>query len=84
MGPERLTLRMEGDLIEKAKRVAKERDTSVSRMVAGFFEGLESGRSGRRGCGPVTNRLRGSLKPKEGVPSSDEEDYRRHLEEKHG
>lgn len=36
MKREKLTLRLDRDLIEKAKRVARERDTSVSGMVAGF------------------------------------------------
>jgi hypothetical protein len=49
MKREKLTLRLERDLIEKAKRVAKERETSVSGMVAGFFDNLESPPSrGRR------------------------------------
>lgn len=80
----KLTLRMEGALIEKAKRVAKERDTSVSRMVAGFFDSLERTRSTNRRHGPITSRLRGSLKPEAGRSPSDKEDYRRYLEEKHG
>ncbi len=84
MKHEKLTLRMEWALIEKAKRVAKERDTSVSRMVAGFFDSLERTRSTDRQRGPITSRLRGSLKPEEGRPQSDREDYLRHLEEKHG
>lgn len=84
MKSEKLTLRLEGALIEKAKRVAGERDTSVSRMVAGFFENLERTGSEDRQHGPITSRLRGSLKPKGGRPSSDREDYLRYLEEKHG
>lgn len=84
MGHEKLTLRMEGALIEKAKRVARERGTSVSRMVAGFFEGLEGRPLVDRSYGPLTSRLRGSLKPKEGKALSDREDYLRYLEEKHG
>lgn len=84
MKSEKLTLRMEKDLIEKAKRVAEERDTSVSRMVAGFFESLERTRSVDRRHGAITSRLRGSLKPEEGRLQSGEEDYLRHLEEKHG
>jgi len=85
MGQEKLTLRMEEALIERAKRVAGERGTSVSSMVAGFFEGLEGApRSGRR-HGEITGRLRGSLRPKEGdLPVTDEEDYLRRLREKHG
>lgn len=83
MKQEKLTLRLEGALIEKAKRVAGERGTSVSRMVAGFFDNLENHPTGE-GYGPITSRLRGSLKPTEGEPLADREDYRRHLEEKHG
>ncbi len=84
MKREKLTLRMEGALIEKAKRVAKERDTSVSSMVAGFFDSLDRTRSTNRRHGQITSRLRGSLKPEEGRLQSDREDYLRYLEEKHG
>ena len=41
MKTEKLTLRLEGELIERAKLAARERGTSVSRMVAGFFESIE-------------------------------------------
>ena len=71
-------------MIAKAKRVAKERGTSVSGIVTGFFESLESRGSAERRHGPITSRLRGSLKPEGGRPSSDREDYLRYLEEKHG
>lgn len=81
---EKLTLRMERDLIEKAKRVARERGASVSGMVAGFFDSLEGTHPAGRRHGPITSRLRGSLKPEEGRPRLDEEDYLRRLEEKHG
>ncbi len=84
MGGEKLTLRIDGALIEKAKRIAGERGTSVSGMVAGFFEGLEGNTSAGRRHGPITSRLRGSLRPMDGGPPFDEEDYARHLEEKHG
>ncbi len=82
MKHEKLTLRMEKALIEKAKRHARERGTSVSKMVAGFFESLERPDDEERG--PITHRLRGSLKPPDNRPPSDEGDYLRHLEEKHG
>ncbi len=84
MKHEKLTLRLEGALIEKAKRFARDHDTSVSRMVAGFFENLERPRLTDRRHGRITSRLRGSLKPEEGRPQSDREDYLRYLEEKHG
>jgi hypothetical protein len=54
-------------------------------MVAGFFESLERPKATHdRRHGPITSRLRGSLKPEEGQPQSDKEDYLRYLEEKHG
>lgn len=85
MEQEKLTLRMEKNLIEKAKRHARERDTSVSKMVAVFFESLGRPGDAQRGTGPVTSRLRGSLKPADDrSPPAGEEDYLRHLEEKHG
>lgn len=83
MEHEKLTLRIEKSLIEGAKRHARQRNTSVSKMVAGFFESLERPGVERR-PGPITTRLRGSLKPANGSPSADEGDHRRHLEEKHG
>lgn len=82
MKHEKLTLRLEKTLIEAAKRHARERDTSVSRMVAAFSESLERPGGGERG--PITARLHGLLKPADGKPPSDEKDYLRHLEEKHG
>jgi hypothetical protein len=84
MKREKLTLRLERDLIEKAKRVAGERGTSVSGMVAVFFDHLESPPSRGLRHGKITSRLRGSLKPGDGEPQADVEDYLRHLEEKHG
>lgn len=84
MKREKLTLRLERDLIEKAKRVAEERKTSVSGMVAGFFDNLEGPPSRQRRHGPITSRLRGSLKPGDGEPQAEIADYLRHLEEKHG
>jgi hypothetical protein len=81
---ERLTLRLEEDLIAKAKRVARDRGTSVSRMVASFFDSLEDSRDTSRPHGPVTSRLRGSIRPAGEVAPTDEEDYRRYLVEKHG
>ncbi len=84
MKQEKLTLRMEKGLIEKAKRHARERGTSVSKMVAGFFESLERTGGAERLRGPITSRLRGSLKPADDGSSIDEKDYSRHLEDKHG
>lgn len=79
----KLTLRMERRLIQRAKRYARARGTSVSRLVAGFFALLGGKRATEGPEGdelpPVTRSLLGSLAGTE----LDEEDYRRYLEEKH-
>ena len=93
MKTEKLTLRLEGELIERAKLAARERGTSVSKMVAGFFESIEDPRILKRQdselLGEITRRLRGSIKPSEADGQAEpgslaEEDYRRHLERKYG
>lgn len=76
----KLTLRMDETLIEQAKREAKRRGKSLSRLVADYFERLERLRGeDENDLPPITKRLHGI------AAGSDltEEDYRRHLEEKH-
>lgn len=73
----KLTLRMDEDLIESAKRVARDRGTSLSRMVAEYFVRLED--SAPEDLPPVTRSLKGVAA---GV-NLEEEDYGRHLEGKY-
>lgn len=75
----KLTLRLEQELIERAKEIARRRGKSVSRMVADYFRTLESVETDDRELAPLTRSLRGILRE----AHVDEEDYRRHLEEKH-
>jgi len=76
----KLTLRMDDDLVRRAKAYARRSGRSVSALVADFFAQL-----GRRTAGdqaeltPTVRSLLGAL----GDGSGDERDYRRHLEEKH-
>lgn len=83
MDSEKLTLRLDKNLIDKAKKFALKHDTSVSRIVAGFFDNLEPPHPSLHQPGPITSRLRGSLKPKEGAREYDEDDYLHYLEQKH-
>jgi len=75
----KLTLRLERELIERAKKVAREKGKSVSRMVADYFRTLESTPTRDVEIGPLTRSLRGVLRGS----GADEEDHRRHLREKH-
>lgn len=75
----KLTLRMDEDLINRAKRTARDRGKSVSRLVADYFELLEGRESEETSLPPLTRSLLGVARGSELT----EDDYRRHLEEKH-
>ena len=74
----KLTLRLEEQLIERAKAHAKKRGKSVSQMVAEYFALLD--RDDRpEALAPLTRSLFGSLRG----AVVDEDTYREHIEEKY-
>ena len=76
----KLTLRIDDKLIERAKSHAQRTGKSVSRMVEDYFELLPDPRqTEHRPLPPIVSSLLGILRN----ANVDEEDYRRHLEEKH-
>lgn len=79
----KLTLRLEADLIEKAKQYAEKVGKSVSQMVADYFSFLAKNREPRafreEKLSPTVRSLFGVLKGK--VVNKDS--YRRYLEDKH-
>jgi hypothetical protein len=77
----KLTLRMEKVLVAKAKKEARQRGKSVSKMVAEYFTALGLGEEAPAGdtLPPVTASLFGLL----GKTSVSEKDYRRHLKDKY-
>lgn len=76
----KLTLRIDEELIERAKSYAHRSGKSVSRLVSDYLEMLpEPERHKARPLTPIVASLRGAL----AGSGLDEEDYRRHLEEKH-
>lgn len=76
----KLTLRLDQELIDVAKKTAADRGVSVSRIVANYFAGLRqvSRRESER-LAPLTASLLGVI---QGVPP-DKKAYRNHLERKH-
>jgi hypothetical protein len=76
----KLTLRLDEELIARAKAHAQKTGRSVSQMVGDYFALLES-RPGvtRATLPPVVQGLRGLLADAD----AREEDYHQHLEEKH-
>jgi len=76
----KLTLRIDEELIERAKSHARQSGRSVSQLVSDYLELLpRPERSSPRTLTPIVESLRGVL----AGSGLDEEDYRRHLEEKY-
>lgn len=76
---EKLTLRLDRALIEKAKRYSRAHGKSVSRLVADYFAVLDSGHEAGTPLPPLTASLRGALQGRE----VSEADYRAHLDAKY-
>ena len=74
----KLTLRVEDSLIQQAKDYAKEHDKSLSQIVADYFKALTESRK-KLESAPITQSLIGVLSPSE----IDEDDYKKHLEDKY-
>ncbi len=76
----KLTLRLDDQLIDKAKRYSDRSGKSVSQLVADFFAAIESDEDipGTE-ISPRVRSLRGAFKRS----TATEEDYRRYLEEKY-
>ncbi len=76
----KLTLRIDDELIKKAKRVARKRGKSLSRIVADYFNHIsaEDNRE-ESNLPPNVKSLYGSLANKK----VDESDYKKHLEQKY-
>jgi hypothetical protein len=76
----KLTLRLDGDLIRRAKSSAKRRGKSVSQLVADYLASLEeTPREPRLEITPIVRSLKGALRG----AHLHLEDYRRHLEDKY-
>lgn len=76
----KLTLRLEENLVRKAKSYARRKGTSLSQMVAYYFRFLQSGKiEPRKTSAPITASLRGLLRN----AALSEKDYKKYLKEKH-
>ncbi|MDO8880658.1 MAG: DUF6364 family protein [Coriobacteriia bacterium] len=76
----KLTLRLDEDLIRRAKRHSARSGKSVSRLVADYFALIDA--DAEPAATEPTPRVR-SLLGALGGSKSDERDFRRHLERKH-
>jgi hypothetical protein len=76
----KLTLHVEEAVVRKAKRLAKTRGTSVSRIFGDYIVAQEMEKPTDE-LPPLTASMLGALRGAK--QPADEEDYRRHLEAKH-
>jgi len=76
----KLTLRLDDELIRSAKRYAGRSGKSVSRLVADYFALIDADADSAEI--ELTPRVRSLLEALSGS-ALDEQDYRRHLEDKH-
>ena len=74
----KLTLRLEQELIQRAKSFAKAHDKSVSQLVSDYFERLSGSRPEHRKT-PMVRSLRGVLRGHD----FDQADYVEYLRNKH-
>ncbi len=76
----KLTLRLEDELIEKAKILARQRGKSVSKLVSEYFKFITSKElKSEEDLPPVVKSLYGSL----ANSKSKESDYKKYLEGKY-
>ncbi len=75
----KLTLRIEKELIRKAKRHSRKPGKSVSKMVSDYFNIIDAGGSKQEELTPWVRSLMGVLKDSK----LSEDDYHRHLQGKH-
>ena len=74
----KLTLRLDDHLIEQAKAYARQKGTSLSKVVADYFRILNADPIPAKKTPPITASLRGLVSD----ANVDEKDYRKYLEEK--
>lgn len=74
----KLTLRLESELIERAKQHAKQQGKSLSQVVADYFAVFTQDKD-KKGTAPVTQSLVGVLKESD----LDRDSYKKRLEEKY-
>lgn len=74
----KLTIRVPRQVLEDAKRYARQHDTTLTRLISQYLRRV-SMQGDPLADAPIVRGLSGTLSPSVSV-----EDYRKHLEEKYG
>jgi len=75
----KLTVRVPEQALAKAKRYAKDHNTTLTKLISTYLEQFPTGSAEILDRAPIVRRLTGLLSPEVSV-----EDYRQHLAEKYG
>ena len=78
----KLTLRLDEGVIRNAKRAARVRGVSLSKMVAGYFQAVSEEKKGQTKATPVLAEISGVLSPKTDAKKLIA-GYRKRIEEKY-
>jgi len=78
----KLTLRLDDKLINDAKKAARSRGVSLSKMVGDYFNTISSQQKKEIQESPVLSEISGILPPRTDVKKL-VKSYKRHLEEKY-
>ena len=78
MKEQKLTIRISQNVLDEARRYAREHGTSLTRLVTAYLERLGTN-GGTLDSAPITRSLAGSL-----PSTADRSEYREHLEQRHG
>ncbi len=77
----KLTLRVEGELVNNAKKYAAQHGKSLSQLVADYFADLTRHEMEDEPLPPLTQSLKGLLADSQEHDA--EKDYKKHLEDKY-
>jgi hypothetical protein len=74
----KLTVRVSRHILDKAKRYARENNTTLTQLISAYLQQIPEPGSELANA-PIVRRLSGSIAPDVSV-----EDYKKHLDEKYG
>lgn len=74
----KLTIRLPRELLENAKKYARQQNTTLTNLISEYLRRVPSTRAGLQDA-PIVRRLTGTLSQNSSVT-----DYKKHLETKYG
>jgi hypothetical protein len=77
----KLTLKLKKNIIDRAKKYANDRDTSLSKLIENYLDAITSPSTGKDNISPLVKSLSGVIKLPDDFDHKDI--YHKHLNEKY-